>query len=285
MQAHDKVRLTKDGLFGERWSKKIEDYIVEGIRAGGTKKGEFFWRNRNTDITVDKDVTLLNLVEAMADMNADELHALCLISNANLAPYLIDFATHPDPIPDEDKFGKLHAIEVYKTIEFDNHDKGDDVFDVSISTCAHGKGEVWEDCMKDVAAGKTTLEKVKDCNSYAIEFTPWQKMLDLPITIRPLIYYTEMVWKPCKPKEWKIGVLGSKKKHSMGKINREVVERKSDKKIKGPMSLGEFFTGLFNELAFFGTPNDRGVQKNIIDDRVKDVEKIIAEEKKAKKKK
>jgi len=284
MQAHDKVRLTKDGLFGERWSKKFKDYVVDGFRAGGTKKGEFFWRNRNIDITVDEGVTLLHLVKAMADMNTDELHALCLLSNANLAPYLIDFCDHPEPMEDADKFGKLTAIEVYKTIEFDNHGSGDDVFDVTISTCAHGKGEIWEDCMDQVRAGTKKLDEVKECNSYAIEFTPWQKMLDIPIKIRPLIYHTEMVWKPCKPKEWKIGVLGSKKKHSMGKITREIVERKSDKKVKGPMSLGEFFTGLFNELAFFGTPNSRKEQHDIINDRVEDVEKQLEKEKKQKKK-
>lgn len=277
---HEMVKLSKEGLFGEKWSKRLEDYVVEGIRAGGRKKGEFFFFNSHTQIKIEGKVTLLDLIKIMADMNADELHALSTISNANLAPYLIDFASNPDPIPDDDAYGKLTAIEVYKSVELDNHESGDELFDLSVSTCAHGIGEIWEDCMKEVREGKKKLDDVKDCNSYAIEFTPWQKMLDLPIQIRPLIYHTEIVWKPCKPRKWEIGILGSKRKFNMGRVSRDIVERKADKKVRGPMSLSEFFTGLFNELCFFGSPVSRDDQKKVLDSRVKDVEKSIKKRKK-----
>lgn len=285
MRRHDTVKLTKDGLFGERYSKRIDDRIVEGIRATGKKEGEFFWLNINTPINVEGKVTLLDLIRALAKMNVEELHALSLISSAHIAPYLIDFATHPEPVPDADDHGKLEAIEVYKTIELDNHSSGNDLYDISVSTSAHGKGEIWNDCMKDVAAGKSKLEDVKECNSYAIEFTPWQKMLDLPIRIRENVYFTEMVWKECKPKKMEIGILGSKRKFSMGMRDRDLVERKGDRKVRGEMSLGEFFTGLFNELCFFGSPASRKVEDGVLRDRVKDVEKVLTKEKKKKKKK
>lgn len=284
MRRHDKILLKKEGLFGESWSKKVEDYVISGIRAGGRKEGEFFWQNRNVEFKVEENVTLLDLIKIMAKMNVEELHALSQLGDAHIAPYLIDFADHPDPIPDEDTFGKLTHIEVYKTVEFDNHESGEDVFDFSVSTSAHGKGEIWEDCMKDVRSGKTKLEDVKECNSYAIEFTPWQKMLDLPIRIRPETYYTEMVWKKCKPRKLEFGVVGSKRKVSMGMMERDLVERKNDKKVRSTMTLSEFFTGLFNELCFFGAPAERKTQMDVINGRVKDVEKALEKEKKKKKK-
>lgn len=270
MGKDDKVRLTKDGLFYEKWSKKHDDYVLSGIRAGGYKKGEFFWQNRNNEIVVDKDVTLLSLITALAKMNTDELHALSLMANAHLAPYLIDFADNPDPVKDEDGFGKLKAIEIYKSIEFDNYTSGEDLFRFSSYTCAHGVGEVWSDA------------KDKECNTYAIEFMAWQKMLDLPIRIRKNFYFTEMVWKKCKPKKMSFGVIGSKRKVNFGTSNREIVERKVDKKIHGSMTMEEFFTGLFNELCFFESPKVRKAEDSVIKTRMEDVDKALEKEKEKK---
>ena len=286
---HNDVKLTNEGLFGEKYSKRIKDTIVEGIRAGGRKKGEFFFYNCNTPFSIEGTVTLLDLIKILSKMNAEELHALSTIADANLAPYLIDFADSPDPIPDTDDFGKLTAIQVYKILELSNYSSCTDVFDMEMYSSAHGIGEIWAESMKEVTEGRTTLEDVKNCNCYAIEFTPWQKMLDLPITIKEFVNYGEIVWKKVKPKEWKIGVVGSKKKHSMGKIDREIVNRDemrkgSSKKIRTQLTLREFFHGLFNELCFFGSPNTRKEQSDVITDRMKDVEKQLAKEKKKKKK-
>lgn len=284
---YDEIKLNKEGLFGERYDRKHKDRIVEGIRAGKRKKGEFFYYNARAPLTIEGKVTLLDLIKIMAKMNSDELHALSTISDANLAPYLIDFCENPDPIPDTDDFGKLTAIQVYKILELSNWDSCDDVFDMQLHASAHGIGEIWSDSMKEVNEGRAKLEDVKDCNCYAIEFTPWQKMLDVPITIKEFVNYGEVIWKRTKPREFKIGVMGSKKKHSFGKIDREIVNRdemrKGQKKIRTQVSLQEFFNGLFNELCFFGSPAKRKDEDDILRDRMKDVEKQIAKEKKKKK--
>lgn len=282
----DKIRLMKEGLFGEYYDKKLDDYVIQGIRAGGKKKGEFLWQNVEKTIEVDKGVTLLDLIKFLATMNSEELHALSTIANANLAQYLIEFCKNPDPIPDNDDGQPLKAIEVYRTMELSNYTDGNDVYDLNDYTCAHGIGEIWEDCMKDVRAGKTKLKDVEHCNAYAIEFTPWQKMLHLPIQIREFVYYSETEWKKCKSRPWMINVMGKKKKYKMGSFNREIVkkDRMPEKKIRASMGLGQFFTGLFNELCFFGSPDDRNAQSGILKDRVKEVEKFVDKEKKKKKK-
>jgi len=283
MRRKDKIVLKREGIFGESWSKRVEDYVISGIRAGGRKEGEFLWQNRNVDLKVEGDVTLLDLIKILAKMNVEELHALSQLANANLAPYLIDFANNPTPIPDTDKFGKLTHIEVYKTVEFDNHESGDNLYDFTVSTSAHGIGEVWEDVMKEVTSGTTKLEDAKACNSYAIEFTPWQQMLDIPIRIRPETYYTEMIWKKCKPRALEFGIIGSKRKVKMGMMERDLVERKNDKKVRSTMTLAEFFTGLFNELCYFGAPTSRDSQMNVIKGRMNNVEKLRTKGKKKKK--
>lgn len=283
MRRHDTIRLTKEGLFGERYSKQIDDRIVEGIRVGGKKKGEFFWRNLLTTMEVDKDVTLLDFIKTMAKMNADELHALSVISNCNLAPHLIDFAENPDPQKDDDGM-PIQFIEVYRCMEYSNYDLANDVYDLNDYTCAHGIGEIWKDSMKEVEEGRAKLKDVEHCNAYAIEFTPWQKMLSAKIRIREFVYHSESTWKKIKPKPWMIGVVGSKKKHKMGMMTRDLVkkDRVPERKIRASMNLSQFFTGLFNELCFFSSPSHRDGQMGVIKGRMKDVEKQLKKEKKKK---
>ena len=276
---YNKVILDKEGLFGESWSKKLEDNVISGIRKSG-KKGEFFWRNRDVDISIEGTVTLLDLIKTMSKMNADELHALSTIANANIANYLIDFVDHPDKIDDDDRFGKLKFIEVYKNLEFSNYESAGDVFDMSIYSHCHGIGEIWEETQKDVAEGRCTPEDAARCNAYAIEFTSWQKMLDLPIKIRKEICYCESIWKKCKPKKLEFGRTGSKKKFSLGTTDREHVKFDSSKKINCTMTMSEFFTGLFDELCFFETPKKRNKNHNDLMGRVKDVEKSLKKSKK-----
>lgn len=278
----DRIKLTKDGIFGEKWSNKARDRIVSGHRAGGHRKGEFFFLNHRVPIEIKGRVTLLDLIKIMSKMNADELHALSTISDANIAPYLIDFAENPDPIPDDDDGSKLDAIEVYKIVELSNWDSCGDVWTLQINTSAHGVGEIWKQAQDDVEAGLISKKDAEKCNTYAIEFTQWQKMLHLPIRISEFVHYGEVVWKKTKPHKMMVGVIGRKKKESLGTIDRTIDRDATDgrdKKVKAEMTLAEFFTGLFDELCFFGSPAKRSEQEDILSERIKDVEKYTKKKK------
>lgn len=286
MRRHRAVKLTKDGFLGEYFDKKLDDEVLEGIHARGLKPGVFFKMNALSPIYIEGNVTLLDLINAMADMKSADLEAMSELANANIAPYLIDFAKNPDPIPDNDDGQPLEAIEVYRCFELSNYESCTDVFDANTYCSAHGIGSVHSDVKKMVKDGTMTEEQAKNCNTYAIEFTPWQKMLHLPIRMRELVYYSESVWKKCKPKKREIGVLGSKKKFSFGFSDREIVKGKamvSDKKLTWQMTLQDFLSGLFNELSFFGTPSRRDEEMGVISGRMKDVEKQLKKEKKKKK--
>lgn len=282
MPRHDIVRLNKEGLFGEYYDSKLEEMITEGIHAGGKKRGEFFWRNMNTPFAIEGTVTLRDLIDVMMDMNAEDLRALSTIADANLAPYLVEYSKNPGSIPDDDDDGsRLKYIEVYKCMEFSNWESCDDLFSMEYYTSAHGIGEIWKEAKEDLKAGKIKEADAQHCDCYAIEFTPWQKMLDLPIRMKDHFYITETVWKKNKNKKKKNWLKDTSGKPSsiFRTLDRELVNRsnRADKgrKVRTEMTLQEFFKGLFNELCFFGSPERRDAESGVLKERIDDVEKFL----------
>lgn len=275
------IRLTKKRLLGERFSNKTNDSILETIHQNKQKNGEFFWHNMSTPFAIDENVTLEDLIKILFAMNRHDLHALSVMSDANIFEYMDDYSKNPDPIPDNDTYGKLTAIEVYKALEFDNFRTGGDVFDMNSYTSAHGIGEIWSQTMSEVNNGNIKLEDAMDCNTYAIEFIPWQKMLHLPITIQKYFYITETVWKKVKPKKLEIDVVGSKNKFSFGWSDKEFVDKKrlKEKKITTRLTMQEFFNGLFNEICFFGSPVKREEESNTLKERMDEVDKVLKKNK------
>lgn len=242
----------------------------------------FFEMNAQTPFEVDSDVTLLDLVKVLLVLLAnDRITDVEKLANSHIVPYLDDYLQHPMPVADDDG-QPLEAIEVYRCLELSNYESGEDVYDVNSYTCAHGVGAIHPDVLESVKLGKMTAEEAKNCNTYAIEFTPWQKMLHLPIRIRELTYFSESVWKKCPPKEMSFGVLGSKRKVKFGKTEREPVDMKKgmDRKIRWQMNLREFLVGLFNELSFFGSPARRDDKSNELTVTMNDVEKRLKKKKK-----
>jgi hypothetical protein len=122
---------------------------------------------------------------------------------------------------DEDE---LRWVEVYKYIEIDNHADLENP-KYSEYTSAQGIGKPW----KDEWGGKlhmTDEEKEKlGYNTYALDFTPWMALKNVPLRIRPKAYYRE--------------------------LDRDQLVRRE---IDYTMTLGEFLSGITDELCFFRSP-------------------------------
>lgn len=216
---------------------------------------------------IEGKVTLKSLVDILRDFDTDEILMLEKVSDAHILPYLFDVWDHP---LEKKKNSDLKRIEVYGTFEIDNFDGCNDTYDIQLHWSAHGIGKPYD-------------KKNPEANMWAIEFTPWQNMLHLPLTIRENLFYTEHTWKKLKKShEFKVDVLGQKKKHSFGFIDRKLTNPffKSKRTFKRQPTFTEFFQGLFDELCFFGSPATREDEKKTLTDRSAEVDEFLKKKKK-----
>lgn len=224
----------------------------------GSSDGSFFLRNSHVNITIE-DTTLFDLVKQLTWMNDSEIDALEVLSDANIKPFIDNLKENVVKSCET----SLKGIEVYKQVELDNYETCDDVYKLTTYTSAHGIGDRWDG----------VDENVKGCNTYAIEFTPWQDMFNLPITIAKECVIERHTWKVREQPENFIleGTDGSF--IDFGPMKKTcVLDTKDPQMITYDMTMREFFHGLFDELCFFGSPQTRSDKQDELVQTMKDVD-------------
>lgn len=265
----DNIILTKDGLWTDEWVfDKVKD---EGdyVRTKLILDNHLFFAAWNGPLTIEGEVTLTDLVKLLKSMHPLVLQFIGVVCGANLEVYLNQDLT---PVPDDDDGSKLKYIEVYKFYETCNYDGK--TWEMSESVSAHGIGAPWEEAFE----GQYKDTPVEDRGrAYALEFTHWSKLMNLPIRLlNPSSLSTTTYKKLDKPK--KTGFFDKD-----GNIRGEGWTRDTEyvgtetKEMEVTYTLGDFFNGLFNELCFFWTPDKREEKEAEIKDRVEDCKNPDAE--------
>jgi len=251
----DKVILKKDGLWASEWDSKKK----KEVRTKLDTTTHLFLLAWHTPLKIEGKVRLKDLAAYLKSFDPLVLDLVAKLCHANLAEYLKD--EHLVPKRDPDRKTKLHAIEVYKYYEMSNYDDLEkwDMQDHTVS--AHGIGEPWEEGCEDVP-----LEKRG--NSYAIEFTPWAYMMNLPLTVKETVTLCKHRWKKQKPKRMGFKRKGSKKfERGLSWVTDRTTDGFENTDVRVTYQLGEFLYGLFNELCFFVDPVRRDIKEKELMDR------------------
>lgn len=254
----DKVILKKDGLWTSEWDGKKKKNVVQKLDT----TTHLFLEAWHVSLEIKGKVTLRDLTKYLKSMDPLVLDLVAKLCHANLDDYLADdlLVSKKDP----DRSSKLTAIEVYKYYEMSNYSDIDkwDMQDRTVS--AHGIGAKWEQ---------------GEGNSYAIEFTPWCYMLNLPLTVKSTVVLCKHKWKKIKPKKMGFKKNGS---NSFEKGLSWVTDRTTDgyenQDVQVTYTLGEFLYGLFNELCFFWSPARRDEQEKELMDRYEECKDAKSED-------
>jgi hypothetical protein len=241
----DKVILKKDGFWASEWDGKKKKYKTWKINT----TTHLFLEAWHHGLEIKGKVRLKDLVAVLKKFDPLVLDLVAKLCHANLDEYLKDenVVAKRDP----DRKSKLTAIEVYKYYEMSNYNDIEkwDMQDHTVS--AHGIGAYWEEGCEDVP-----LEKRG--NSYAIEFTPWAYLLNLPLTMKQTVVLCKHKWKKQKPKKMGFKRKGSKKfERGLSWVSDRTTDGYENTDVRVTYELGEFLYGLFNELCFFWSPNRR----------------------------
>jgi hypothetical protein len=240
---YDHVILTKDGFYTEEWDRDKGDYTREKLPLDN----HLFFSAWNTTFQIEGPVTLKDFVEILKQMDPLILQFVGFVTGANIEAYLEEDLT---PIPDDDDRSELQFIEVYKYYESDNYNI--DHWTMESHVSAHGIGGPWADAYP---GDETPVEKRG--NQYAIEFTPWNKMMHLPIKLKETVNFTTTTYKK-REKPRKTGFFDKQgKMHGEGWTSDVEHVGWDNKEVVVTYTLGEFFDGLLDELCFFWTPDVR----------------------------
>jgi hypothetical protein len=131
----------------------------------------------------------------------------------------------------------ISYIEIYKTLETSEFEGNKYTYD---GVCAHGIG-------KEKIVDEFSKEPYLP--NYGLEFTPWNELKDKPIRFGHATL--------TMPK---------------GDHDYEVIDN-----LEYDFTMGDFFLGLFNELCFFGHPEDRDEQLDELKERVEECKNGTAE--------
>jgi hypothetical protein len=277
MVRHDMIILKRDGFYTRDWEYDEEREEGEYVETRlNTEEDWDLLECWNTNMTVDEGVLTGDFFKILQKMDEGLLDVISMLTNSNIAGYL---KTVPILNVAKDDENELRWVEVYKNIEIDNHADLENP-EYSEYTCAHGVGKPWKDG-PGVESNMTDEEKEKlGCNTYALEFTPWMDLKNVPLRIRPKAYLSETVWYKGEKKR-KIGSNGPDDEDGWNCSDRELDRDKLVRReIDYTMTLGEFLSGITNELCFFSSPERAEEKKAELIERVKDVEEQIEKERK-----
>lgn len=272
------IVLKKDGFY-----KYSDDLSDEGLKNDLPRKLELYesyedqmkfmcsWKDI---ITVDEDVTCKDLFMILEKMDETLLEIISCLTNSNIVRNLDSWR---DPIEDgyvDDC--ELTSVELYKIFEIENFDV-ELGYGVSFYPACHGVGKVWDDI--NVTSGLSEDEK-KTCNSYALEYTSWNKLKHLKIKIAEKSKMSKMVWKKCEPRKLFEGITktdGTPLDDDWGTIDVEVDRDAStpSEDVICSFSLGDFFNAITSELCFFSSQESREKENDVIRDRVDEVEEEL----------
>lgn len=239
----DRIILKKDGLWTSEWDGDKKKHVIERLNTDT----HLFFCAWNRPLEIKGTVRLKDLIAYLKTMEPLVLDIIGRMVGANFPDYLKEDLT---PVRDPDRKTKLKFIEIFKYYELANHDIDTwDFQDHAVS--AHGIGAHWEEGCEDVP-----LEKRG--NSYAIEFTPWKYLMNLPLRFKETTQITTATYKRQKPKRMGFKRKGSKKfERGLSWVSDRKIDSWKHQDVKVTYTVAEFFQGLFDELCFFGTPSTR----------------------------
>lgn len=212
--------------------------------------------------SIEKEVTFGDLLRLLKTADESLITFIEMATDCNLKPFLKDERPSRE-IPEGMEHEKLIAVEVARTYELSNYDLGTHVMQVQDYCSGIGKDPDGQEI------------------NYAIEFTPWIDLVDLPLRISNKSRLHKVEWEKVEP-------------HPIGKtMDGKDVPWMSDRGVKNTenvdiltedMRLGDFFCALLNELCFFGSPQRAEQKSSELEEAMKDVEEIIDLEEQKKKK-
>jgi hypothetical protein len=276
------ITLKKDGFWREHSKKNREtgeyEEVREKIDTTGKESLELI-RCWEESMEIEEGVTCNDFFKVLADMDEGLLTMVELLTNSNIKPH-VRKAFNPLP-PDYVDDSELTAVEIYKVMEINNHGL-DEILEPYLDddyACAHGIGKPWTHGFENDPM--TDEEKIaKGCNTYAIEFTPWNQLAHLPLVFKKKIWFSEVVWRKSGKKR---KLISNGPDEGWNVSDMEIDREKGfQREVLWNPRVREFFNGFTNELCFFGSPDDQEEQSAILKGRMEDVEKMIEDEKKNK---
>lgn len=263
------VILKRDGFYKVKSVKNNETDEWEQVEKLVDTKGESspsFFALWNKPLTIADGVLTGDLFRILHQMDPAALTMVELLTDSNWKDSLKEAF---DPVEKVDK-DPLFFVEVYKHMEVGNlHDLRKFELD-SEYTCAHGIGKPWE------GEGMADVPVEERGTVYAIEFTPWNELRNVPLRIKEKMYFGYTVYEQGERRKM-VSNGGDEDWNFFDKDRNK--EKSKDMELGYTMTLGEFLGGLANEICFFGGPDDRKEEKQKLTGIMESVEESLKNEK------
>lgn len=186
-----------------------------------------------------EDITFGDVLDYLRSLNNYSLEVISKLVNANISAYLCD-VVNPDGIETE-----IESIEVKKYFEISDYYGP---LDIQTEICACGLG---------------------NNETYGLEFTSWDKLKHIPVKLGNPCNMVTYHWEKCEPR----GVCkNSKTGEFLFETDRELVTTVKSE-VNVTYTVGEFLIGLFNDLCFFGTPEEAQDQFDTIVSRIDEIKR------------
>jgi hypothetical protein len=233
------VILRSDGFYSSEWNpdlKSLEEDLFDL-----TSVELPLLTHWNDDFEIDGTVLLADLVRLLRMMSAPLRKAIGKICNANIDAYIAPEETMA--LTPENEDDHLAFIEVYRVIDIDVEPDGKPK--MRSGNSAHGILKV---------PGVDPVGCPYD--SVAIEFTPWSQLISVPLRFRVKTRITKTFFR--LQTEVRLQTEEDKKVSDfLSEIGAWSVEKWEEDEVEVSFSLGEFLTGIFDELCWFSSPSRR----------------------------
>lgn len=243
-----RVRLTKKGLILQEWDGEKRQY--DQVHLHGLE----IIQSWHDGVDIDPDVTLGDLIENT--LNDDGVMTFVeMVTRSNIRGYVPSMY---ESLPEEAEEHTLTAIELYSYAELDNYDSDVKFPTLVVNRGCHGYSDKgWKD---------PNFPESKENHTWAIEFTPWAKLRDLPIRIKMEATLTTNKWvSKGKPRPLFKGI------PDLGVSNRMLESWESTDVTIDQWTFGDVMQTLFDELCFCGGPIQA---KKMMDDLKGRIEEI-----------
>jgi len=233
------VILRSDGLYSSEWnpgSRSTEEDLFDLTSVEMPLLAHW-----NDDFEIAGTVLLADLVKILREMAAPLRKAIGKICQANIDAYIAPEET--TALTGEDVDDHLSFIEVYRVIDIDVEPDGK--AKMRSGNSAHGILKV---------PGIDPVGCPYD--SVAIEFTPWAQLLSVPLRFRQKTHITKTFFRLQTEEEKKVVDFLSEIEKERG-IDAWGVDKWEEDEVEVSFSLGEFLSGIFDELCWFSSPARR----------------------------
>jgi hypothetical protein len=207
------IKITKNGFYKSTWNGKKQKDIVKKLKLDLRLFSS--WED-----TIElEDVTLLDLVKLMKKMDPLLFTVIEIACNSKITEFLKE--VEEEPKNKECDISYIEISKYYETTDLEPYGFGKEILD-AISCSGRKDGEE---------------------TGYALEFTHWAELKDIPIKISDKADFLKH---------------DNKKFKKLGPFNTCITMR-------------DFFYGLFDELCFFGTPKNRNSMHDSINKSMKEI--------------